>query len=145
MRAIRILLQAVFGILSALVIFVFLGAPNADYASNLGMLAFFVLIILVLGPWWPSREHIDHWREKWILQLPTDDPQVAIYIANFLGAAYGFYKAWDRYANPAAELWRLEKTAYALAGTKGVVAFWALLALACLAYGMDVYARTRKA
>lgn len=145
MRAFRILLQVIFGLLSALVVFVFLRAPNADYVSNLGMLAFFVLIILVLGPWWPSQENIEHWSKKWKLQLPTDDTQVAIYIANLLGAAYGFYKAWDRYTNPTTELWRFEKTAYALAGTSGVVAFWAFLALACLAYGMSVYAKTRKA
>ncbi len=145
MRSIRILLQVVFGLLSVLVIFVSLRAPSADYASNLGMLALFVLTFLVLGPWWPSHEHIDHWSQKWRLHLPTDDPQVAIYVANFLGAAYSLYKAWDRHTNPAMELWRFERTAYAIAGTNGVVAFWVFLALACLAYGMGVYAKARKA
>lgn len=145
MRTFRILLQAIFGLLSALVVLVFLRAPNADYVSNLGMLAFFVLAILVLGPWWPSRENIEHWSRNSKLQLPTDDPQVAIYIANFLGAASCLYRAWERYINPATELWRFEKTAYALAGPYGVIAAWVFLALACFAYGMSVYAETRNA
>lgn len=143
MHAFRIVLQIIFGLLSALIIFVFMRAPNANYTSNLSMLAFIVLIILLLGPWWPNQENIERWTHKWKLQLPTDNPQVASYVVNFLCAAYGFYKAWETYEKPTKTLWRLEKTAYSIAGIHGVIAFWLFLAIACLAYGMIAYGKTK--
>lgn len=145
MRVLRIVFQIVFGLLSALIIFVFLRAPNADYLSNLLMLAFFIFIILLLGPWWPNEESIERWTRGWKLQLPTDNPRVALYLVNFIGSAIGFYKAWETYENPTKALWRFEKTAHSIAGTHGVIAFWLLLAIACPVYGMVAYENRGKA
>ena len=142
MRTIRIFLQFIFGLLSAALVICF---PDNDSASSLIMLSVFALIILVLGPCWPSQENLDHWTNKWKFQLPTDNPQVAIYVANYLGTALCLYKAWDSYANPTKELWRYEKTAFAIAGINGVITFWLFLAFACLAYGMAAHGKSKKA
>jgi len=96
-----------------------------------------------LGPWWPNQENIERWTQKWKLELPTDNPQVARYVVNFLFAAYGFYKAWETYENPTKTLWRFERTAYTIAGINGVIAFWLFLAIACLAYGTAAYGKTK--
>jgi hypothetical protein len=84
MSVIRILLQIVFGLLSLVVVFFFLRGPNSNYATSLAMLAIFIAIILVLGPWWPSADKA----HKWKLNLPTDDPRVAAYL---LCAVLGSY------------------------------------------------------
>lgn len=145
MRALRIILQLIFGLLSTMIIFIFLRDPGGDYASNLSMLVLFILIILVLGPWWPSQDNISRWAQNSKLRLPTDDPEVAIYVVNFLGAAYSLYKAWDIYINPVKDLWGFEKTAFAIAGTNGVIASWLILAFGCLSYGVSTYVRAKKA
>lgn len=145
MRVFRIVFQIVFGLLSALIVFVFLRAPNVDYLSNLLMLAFFVFIILLLGPWWPNEKSLERWTQGWKLQLPTDNPRVVLYLVNFIGSASGFYKAWETYANPTKTLWRFERTAHLIAGTNGVIAFWLLIAIACLVYGMVAYGNRNKA
>lgn len=142
MRAIRILLQFILGLFSAAVVITF---SKNDPTSSLVMLSIFVLTILVLGPFWPSQENIARWTKEWKFQLPTDDPKVAIYVANLLGAAYGFYKAWDTYENPTRELWRYERTAFAVSGIKGVIAFWLLLAFACLIYVLVTHGKSKKA
>ncbi len=141
MRAIRILLQLVFGLLSVAVV---ICLPDNDFSSSVAMLSIFALIIVVLGPCWPSQENIDRWTEKWKFQLPTDNQQVAVYVANYLGAALCLYKAWGTYTNPTKELWRYEKTPFAIAGINGVIAFWVLLAFACLAYGIATHAKSKK-
>ena len=141
MRAIRIILQLIFGLLSAMIIFVFMQVPNADNNSNIAMLVFFILIVFVLGPLWPSQENTERWIEK--VQFPTDDIEVAKYVANFLGAAYGFYHVWEIYTNPTKELWRLEKTAFSIAGTNGVIIFWLVLSFACLFSGIKYYVKAR--
>jgi hypothetical protein len=49
------------------------------------------------------------------------------------------------YTNPTQELWRYEKTAYAIAGIKGVIIFWLLLAVSCLVYEMVAHEKSKKA
>jgi len=142
MSAIRIILQVVLGLFSAAIVLCF---SDNDAVSSLIMLSVFVFFILVLGPLWPSQENISRWSEKSAFRLPTDNQQVAIYVLNYLCAAFGLYKAWDTYANPTKELWRHEKTAYSIAGIKGVIAFWLLLAVACLVYGMIAHEKSKKA
>ena len=144
MRTLRIALQVIFGLLSAILVFVFLAAPNADYASNLSMLAVFVLIILVLGPWWPSAENIERWEKRWNFKLPTDNIEVAKYVANYLASAFGFYRAWYVYTNPTSELGRFENFPFAVAGKSGVIVFWVMIGFAGLAYGIAIHVRSRQ-
>jgi len=141
MSVIRILLQVTFGLLSLIVVFFFLRAPNPDYATNLPMLAIFIAIILVLGPWWPSADKA----QKWKLNLPTDDPRVAAYLlCAFLGA-YAVYRAWDRYVDPNQDFMRFEKTVAALAGPAGVVAAWIIIAVGCFGSAVTFYRKRRSA
>jgi hypothetical protein len=118
---------------------------GSSFESNLGAFILFSLFILALGPFWPGSENIDKWGRKSRLNLPTDNTLVAIYVASFLGGLYCFYKAWDTYANPAGELFRLERTAFRIAGMGGVVTLWLSLALGCLVYGIVTYGKARKA
>jgi len=144
MRAFRIVFQLIFGLLSAAIIFHFLITPNADYASGLTLLTLFVLVILVLGPWWPSPENILRWGENSKLRLPTDDPQVLNYVSSYIFAVWGFYEAWHMYSEPTKELWGLERTVYAIAGVNGVIAFWLLLAFAVLINGIKAHRKVKK-
>jgi hypothetical protein len=142
MGVIRIILQVILVLFLAVIAFCFSGN---NYVPLLVMLSVLVLFILVLGPLWPSPENLSRWAEKSNFRLPTDNPKVAIYVLNYLGGAFGLYKAWDTYTNPTQEFWRYEKTAYAIAGIKGVIIFWLLLAVACIVYAMVVHEKSKKA
>lgn len=144
MRVLRILLQVAFGLLAVIVGASLLSAPKGSYGPLLVFLALIVLVILVLGPWWPNEENMARWSQKQKLDLPTDDPKVARRILSFLGVAVCLFMAWAHYTNPAAELWRIEKTIHAIAGTNGVVAFWVFLAFGGLASGVSASAKARK-
>jgi len=122
----------------------FLNEPDADFITDLSMLALFILIILTLGPWWPSQENIERWGENSKLNLPTDNPQVAICVINYLWSAFAFYKVWHTYTEPTKEFYKYERTVFAIAGTNGVIVFWLLLAFVALRYGMVAYRKVRK-
>jgi hypothetical protein len=138
---IRIFLQVVFGLLSFIVIFFFLRGPNPNYATNLPILAIFIAVILVLGPWWPSANKA----QKWKLNVPTDDPRVAGYLLSAVLGLYASYKAWDRYVDPNDEFIRVERTIAALAGPGGVVAAWIIIAVACFGSALQFYRKRRSA
>ena len=144
MRTLRILLQIIFGLLSASIIFVLLKKPGAGLTSDLTMLSIFILFVVILGPCWPSQESIDRWGKRLNFRLPTDNPDVAKYIANYVASAYCFYHAWGVFNNPTRDLWRYEKAAFAIAGAKGVIAFWILLAFVCLIYGAAAHAKSKQ-
>lgn len=139
MRVLRILLQIIFVLISLITIFL---SKPVD-GGTLVMLAIFVLIILILGPCWPSQENIERWgaRSKW--HFPTDDPKVAIYVANYLVAGFGFYRAWVIYAHPTEKLWSKEYAVFAIGGINGVIAFWIFLAFAALAWGIAAQRKAR--
>ena len=141
MLILRILLQVIFGLLSLVVGVLLLGAPNPDYAVTLPMLVLFIGIILVLGPWWPSRDKA----QKWKLNLPTDDPRIAGILLSACVAIYAFYRAWDGYMNPDHEFVRFEKTIVALLGRDGVAAAWIVIGLGCLGATIEFYRRRRNA
>jgi hypothetical protein len=141
MSVIRIFLQVVFGLLSLIVVFFSLRGPNPDYAANLPMLAIFIAIILVLGPWWPSADKA----QKWKLDLLTDDPRVAGYLLCAALGSYASYNAWDRYMDPTDEFMRFERSVAALAGPGGVVAAWIMIAIGCFASAVRFYRKRRSA
>jgi len=145
MLLIRRGLQIIFGFVLAAVLYSWWKSPNPNLEAAIGLSSTSLLIILILGPWWPSQENVDRLTQKSKLRLPTDNPQVAIYVFNFLCAAYSIYKAWDVYSNPVKELWQFEKTAFAIAGINGVIAFWLILAFGCLSHGASTYAKAKKA
>jgi hypothetical protein len=91
------ILQAIFGFLSVFVVIAFVRAPNYPLAYAL---AFFMFMILVLGPLWPNQENIDRWSQKLKLRALADNPQAPGYVSNFLSPFYSLYRACDTYANP---------------------------------------------
>ena len=111
-----------FGLLSAVVL---ICLPDNDFSSSVTMLLVFALIIVFLGPCYKPREHQPLDR-KWKFQLPTDNPQVAIYVANYLGAAFVSTER-DAYATNQGTV-ALRSNLFAIAGINGVIAFWVLLA-----------------
>jgi len=141
----RVFALFVLGLLASIAFVGLFEREGSSFESNLGAFIFFSLFILILGPFWPSPENIDKWGRKSKLDLPTDKPVVAMYVAYFLGAFYCFYKVWDTYTNPTGELFRLERTAFRIAGVSGVIVFWLILAIACLCCGVMTYAKTTKA
>lgn len=104
MLILRRLLQLAFGLVAAAVLFITIRAPGANVLTNLVFVAFFILIILVLGPWWPSADKIS----KWKLNLPTDSPRIAFPLFAALLGGFSFFRAWDTYVRPNQEFRRFE-------------------------------------
>jgi hypothetical protein len=91
---------------------------------------FSVLIILLLGPWWPSKDKIN----KWKFDLPTDDPAVAIPLLAAALSVYSFFRSWQIFVTPQRNFYRLERLVLALFGPEGVALAWAAFGLGS-AYG----------
>ena len=144
MRVVRILLQLICGLVCTLLIAMLVWAPRAEYAEILPVMAISIFFMMILGPWWPNEQNVQRIANKSKFQLPTDNFDVARYVANFLGAAYLMYEAWDRYHYPAKELWRFEKIGAAIAGTNGAIGIWLVLACLCLADGIRTYIKSKK-
>ena len=96
MLLIRRILQVAFGLVALAVLFTTLKSPTAHLLTNIAFIGFFVLIILVLGPWWPSADKA----QKWKLSLPTDDPKVAFPLLVAALAVFSFFQAWEAYSQP---------------------------------------------
>jgi hypothetical protein len=56
MIVLRRALQAIFGLVLAAVLYSSWKSPNPNYESTIGLSAISILVILVLGPWWPSTK-----------------------------------------------------------------------------------------
>lgn len=124
MRIIRAILLAIFTLL--FVLFASGMVRSVDPGqSNLPALAFFALVIAVLGPLWPSKEKVENSK----LRLPTDDPKVAYPLFMAGMSLLSFFFAIDAWVSPQPAHGKLAKTVYSLFGNDGVVVFWALLGL----------------
>ena len=133
MRALRILLQIIFGLLAAVSTLLLFNVPQQEPGTILAPLAGSIFIILLLGPAWPNKENIERWTRKWKFDLPTDNPDVAKFVGSYLFCA------------PAWELLRLEKIVFAIAGSTGVLGWWIVLAAACFVFGAVAQAKYRRA
>lgn len=124
MLLIRRLLQFALGCICVLLLFMMFdgGASHPSRAELVGSLIFFILIILVLGPWWPSPDKV----EKWKFDLPTDNRNVAACIFGVIYFGYSFYTAWEIYMQPPKVFKRIFGLIAAIDGVNGVIAFWAL-------------------
>lgn len=145
MRALRILLQIIFGLLAAVSTLLLFNVPQQEHGTILVPLAGSIFIILLLGPAWPNKENIERWTRKWKFDLPTDNPDVAKFVGSYLFCAFCCYRAWDLYTHPAWELLRLEKIVFAIAGSTGVLGWWIVLAAACFVFGAVAQAKYRRA
>ena len=129
MRVVRRVLQILFGLLCLLLAFSWVFSQKPDYAITLPWFGFFVLIILILGPWWPNEENTS----KWKLRLPTDDPRIAFPLLGGIVGLYAFYKAWDTFSSTGHDFHRFEKIVAAFAGPNGVAVAWVLIGIGCIA------------
>jgi hypothetical protein len=66
-KIVRIILQAAFGLIIALVLLITYRTPDS-WQTNFGFVVFFMFLILLLGPWWPSSDKMTAWK----LNLHTD-------------------------------------------------------------------------
>jgi len=133
------------GLIAAVALADLAKGPVANFASDAGMLVFLSVFILLLGPFWPSQKNLDKWAEKSKLNLPTDKPEVALYVFNFLAALFSLAMAWHRYADPAADFWRMERLALRLSGHAGIVAMWLIIAFGFFVGGVVTYRKAAKA
>jgi hypothetical protein len=132
-------------IVSVVLVDLFKGPPGAHFASEAGMLVFLSLFILVLGPLWPSAENIEKWHRKTKFNLPTDNPDVGLYVFCFATSLFSLSMAWHRYSDPVTNLWRMEKLASTLSGHAGIVAMWLIIAIGCLIGGIGTFRKTIRA
>ncbi len=129
MKVIRLLLQAIFGALVIAICVMEYSKPSGVIVNHIGMVIVFVLIICLLGPWWPSRENIEKSAldPKSKFNLPTDKPEIAAKVLMFLLGCLSLHHSWERFANPNMELMRKEKLIFSLLGNNGLVLFFLAL------------------
>ncbi len=95
MLLLRRLLQIVFGLLVLAVLDMMVESPTADLVSDAVMVGLFILIILVLGPWWPSPDNDRKWDWALKVNLPTDDPRIAAPLFKAAMGIYSLFHAWE--------------------------------------------------
>lgn len=141
MLILRRILQVIFSLLFVAVLAMLVKNPNPDYANNLPMLVLFVVIVVVLGPLWPSPEK----QKNFKFDLPTDNPKLAIPL--FMGAMglASFYFALDTWLSPSQSHIKYSKIVYSLFGNDGVVVFWVLAGVACLVWAFRAYKKHKTA
>lgn len=121
-----------------------ISVSEPNYGSVFTSLVFPTFIILIFGPLYPTPQKMARWSQKSKMDLPTDDPAVAMPVLCFFLAANFFYIAWDRYDDPDAPLHRLEKLAYALSGHDGVIGFWAIAGVLLFVSGTVLLRRAKR-
>jgi len=127
MLIVRRLLQVAFALVAAAVAFITIKAPDGRLATHLAFIVFFILIILLLGPWWPSSDKIG----KWKLNLPTDNHKIAFPLAGAVLGVYALFQAWDIYARPNQDFRRFEIPIAAYFGAEGVAWAWVAIGVGC--------------
>jgi hypothetical protein len=75
-------------------------SPQPISAMDFVLPTLLVLIILVLGPWWPGQDKAHRWK----LNLPTDNPAIAAYLLSFYSGAVFFLLGLGRLLESGAHL-----------------------------------------
>ena len=141
MLILRSVLIIVFGLLF---IGVLSGAiQNSDPAkeTDLGILAFFALVIAVLGPFWPSKQKL----ENSAFTLPTDNPKLAKFLLGLGATLISFYFALKEWLSPSQSHGPLTKTVHSLLGDTGVATFWLIIGIFCLIGAYTSYKKYKTA
>jgi hypothetical protein len=141
MLFIRRVLQLIFGLLLAAVLYSHWKSPNPNYESTIGLSGIALLVILVLGPFWPSANKIE--RAKAILDRVTGLPNATPVVVNVLGGLFALYEAWDSYAHSPREALRIERTIATLFGSGAVPVAWLFLAAGCAWYAYRFYRKSK--
>ena len=141
MLFIRRVLQIIFGLVLAAVLYSSWKSPNPNYESTIGLSGIAVLVILILGPWWPSVEKIE--RAKATLNRVTGLPNATPVVVNVLGGLFALYEAWDSHAHSSREVFRLERAIAAIFGPDAVPVAWLVLAVGCAWYAYRFYRKSK--
>jgi len=141
MLIVRFILLIVFGLLFVGLLFVSFNSTTPTSEGTWSLLGLFLVIIVVLGPLWPSQEKI----ENPSLKLPTDNPKVAKPLALFAISCVSFYSAVSEWLSPSPYQGRMVRTIYSLLGSNGVVLFWVFVGLFCLVAAYNAYKHLKTA
>jgi hypothetical protein len=132
-------LQIACGLVVLAILVVTITSPGANILAEIVVMGFFVLIILLLGPWWPSADKA----ERWKLDLPTDDPKVALPLFLAAVGAFSFFLAWDAHTQPNAHFRRLLGLVAQLFGADGVAIVFMVVGVICFARAWAAFDRKR--
>ena len=138
MLIVRLLLQLASGLVALAALFFAIKSPSA---TNVAFVVFFILVILVLGPWWPSAEKA----QKWKLDLPTDDSKIALPLFAAAMGAFSFFQAWDAYTEPNQHFHRFEVFIARILGAEGVALVWLVVGLGCFMSAWRAFRRIKAA
>lgn len=141
MLGIRRVLQTIFGLLLAVVLYSSWKLPNPNYEATIGLSGIAVVVLLILGPLWPSAGKIE--RGKSILDRVTGLPDATPVMVNVVGGVFSLYEAWYSYTHTSRELHRFEKPIAALFGPNVVPIAWLLLAAGCAWYAYRFYRKSK--
>jgi len=137
----RAVLIVIFGLLFVSVVAGISQSAGHNKETDLTILALFAVIIVVLGPLWPSKEKIENSKRT----LPTDNPKLAMPLFMAGLAIVSFYFALNEWTSPTHSHSRLSTAVYFLFGSTGVMIFWVLLGFLCLFGGYTAYKKFRAA
>ena len=130
MLLLRRLLQIVFGLLVLAVLDMMVESPTADLVSDAVMVGLFILIILVLGPWWPSPDNDRKWDWALKVNLPTDDPRIAAPLFKAAMGIYSLFHAWE-HTQPNPQLHRFERIIAPWSSHEGIALAWTIIGVSC--------------
>ena len=141
MLLVRRLLQIAFGFLVLAWLFFTVTGPTANLVTNTVFTGFLVLVILVLGPWWPSPDNYRKWDWALKLDLPTDDPKIAAPLAGAAMGAYSLFLAWSAHTQPNPKFQLIEKIVASFSGREGVALAWAIIGVSCFVSAWQAFRR----
>ena len=137
---IRRLLQIVLGLAVSVVLITMLKSPTADLVTDAILIALFVLIILALGPWWPSLTNARYWAWFSKINLPTDDPKIATPLFQLAMGMYSLFHAWT-HTQPNQQFHRFERLIGPLSGHEGIALAWAIIGISCFVAAWRAFGR----
>jgi len=141
MLIVRTILLVIFSLLFIGLLFVSFSNTTPINEGTWSILGLFMIIILVLGPFWPSKEKIENSK----FNLPTDNPKVAVPLFMVGLSLMSFYLAVNEWLSPSETHRRMVKTVYSLFGSTGVIVFWILIGFICLGGAYHAYKKYKTA
>ena len=140
MIQLRRLLQIVFGLLVLALLFMMVNSPTTNLGSSLGLIGVCILVILVLGPWWPGPDKA--WIWDWALKfdLPTDDPMIAAPFASLAIGIFSLFHAWG-HTQPNPQIHRFERLIAPFSSHEGIALAWVLIGVGCFVSAWQAFRR----
>jgi hypothetical protein len=143
MLIVRGTLIFILSLLALLLVWAELRSPNPNLGSALVVLAgVFVLLILILGPFWPNARRTDKFKAYLSEVLGVRDATKII--AFTVVAIATFVLAWDRYADPMQEIHTLERLIALAVGRAALPGVEVAIGIYFMWKAFDEYAKARR-